>query len=150
MVLLALWLWSNSAYNLFRASTVHAGSGAEADVTDWLRQHGCTREGDADCGRAAGAAPRANGPAHRRGHGANDRTGAPTLGEGTSTRARFSHRCSACGECFGYMDHHCPFVYNCIGVDNFVFYFLFLVYATGGAVLSLVVSLPPFLGCVLG
>jgi len=44
-------------------------------------------------------------------------------------RPERSHHCSLCGICVLRMDHHCPWICNCVGIGNHKFFLLLIVYA---------------------
>jgi len=50
-------------------------------------------------------------------------------GEGVRFKPDRCHHCRLCGMCILKMDHHCPWIYNCVGYANYKFFFLLLCYS---------------------
>lgn len=55
-----------------------------------------------------------------------------------SFKPAVSHHCRVCGRCIVRMDHHCPWMNNCIGAMNQKFFVLFLTYTTAQCIFVLV------------
>lgn len=52
------------------------------------------------------------------------------------------HHCSICGYCVFKMDHHCPWINNCVGQNNHRYFVLFLTHLFFGCLHICLVSLP--------
>ena len=58
-----------------------------------------------------------------------------------------AHHCSICGRCIIKMDHHCPWVNNCVGMGNQKLFLLFLLYVNITCIYSLALVVSKFVFC---
>ncbi|GAM19070.1 hypothetical protein SAMD00019534_022450 [Acytostelium subglobosum LB1] len=60
-----------------------------------------------------------------------------------------SYHCRICKRCTHHMDHHCPFIANCVGTRNHCHFVNFLMYTTLGVFYAMYLSWLPYRDCIL-
>ena len=61
------------------------------------------------------------------------------------TKPDRTHHCSQCNQCILKMDHHCPWVANCIGFYNYKYFLNMLFFASVTSMLVVVTAYPVFI-----
>lgn len=64
-----------------------------------------------------------------------------------SFKPQRAHHCSVCRRCIIKMDHHCPWVNNCVGIGNHKYFLLFVFYTMLSCVYSLTLIITRFATC---
>ncbi|CAM9553216.1 unnamed protein product, partial [Ectocarpus sp. 13 AM-2016] len=59
-----------------------------------------------------------------------------------------AHHCSICRRCVVKMDHHCPWVNNCVGIGNHKFFIQFISYVLVISVYALLLAVCRFCACL--
>eukprot|EP00419_Tripos_fusus_P052524 CAMPEP_0172804640 /NCGR_PEP_ID=MMETSP1075-20121228/5310_1 /TAXON_ID=2916 /ORGANISM="Ceratium fusus, Strain PA161109" /LENGTH=443 /DNA_ID=CAMNT_0013643257 /DNA_START=25 /DNA_END=1357 /DNA_ORIENTATION=+ len=62
-------------------------------------------------------------------------------------RPERAHHCHICGICVLRMDHHCPYIFNCVGFNNHKHFLLLVLYSSLTCVTALVTSAPELIYC---
>ncbi|CAH1779830.1 unnamed protein product [Owenia fusiformis] len=65
-----------------------------------------------------------------------------------SIKPERAHHCSVCRRCIRKMDHHCPWVNNCVGENNQKYFVLFTLYIFIISVHAMAISVQYFITCV--
>jgi len=60
------------------------------------------------------------------------------------TKPLRAHHCQICGVCIFKMDHHCPWINNCVGQNNLRYFVLFLTHTLIGCIFISLLSSPIF------
>jgi len=58
-------------------------------------------------------------------------------------KPHFTHHCNVCGRCQMRMDHHCPWMANCVGHYNYRYFFNFLFWLWLGCIYAATMAIPP-------
>ena len=58
-----------------------------------------------------------------------------------------AHHCSICQRCIIKMDHHCPWINNCVGIGNHKYFLLFIFYTSISCLYSLLLIITRFTAC---
>ena len=61
-----------------------------------------------------------------------------------------AHHCSICQRCIIKMDHHCPWINNCVGIGNHKYFLLFIFYTSVSCLYSLLLIITRFTSCSNG
>jgi len=64
-------------------------------------------------------------------------------------RPERAHHCLICEICVMRMDHHCPWINNCVGFYNHKFFLLLGIYADLACIIALASSLPELVACIV-
>jgi hypothetical protein len=108
-----------------------------------------------------GAAPQSSSPHHVHGpncnhnNNNNNNSTLPPRGRRMCRRCQAykpprAHHCSICKRCIIKMDHHCPWVNNCVGIGNHKYFLLFIFYTSLSCGYSLSLLVWRFYHCVGG
>ena len=165
--ILAYWLWINMVVNYYLAVFVHPGGEIATLNQQLMSGSGNRTRDDHDKNKLVdliskedpdrklksesnlSAFSKRSSKLSLAGHGNETQVSSEqTPKHGMEWNTKQSHYCKMCQTVVLYKDHHCPFTGNCVGVRNYTYFFLALVYGTAGLSYGIVVTLFYFGECI--
>ena len=137
-IVFASWVFFNMAVNYVMAVFVDPGIVATGDAL---------RDSDVKSKTDDGSHAESNGDRVSAGEEKSEATPLPQ--SGMEWKPKNSSYCKVCRNEVLYLDHHCPFTGNCVGIRNYSYFFLCMVYGTIGLGYGLTLTLPFFIQCKL-